>query len=271
MSQHQQIKRLTAVDIHAMKAKEQAFPCLTAYTAPMAKVLDEYCDLLLVGDSVGMVLYGMDNTLPVTIDMMIAHTKAVVKASKRACVILDMPFGSYQESPELAYRNAARAMQETGCQGVKIEGDLEMVDTIRFLTQRGIPVMGHIGLRPQSFNTLGGFKVQGKDKKSANRIMNNANMIEEAGVFSMVVEAVPEKLAEKVTKAVAVPTIGIGASVQCDGQILVTEDMLGFSGDKVAKFVKQYADFNTPLGKAVKNYADDVRERSFPNEKYVYG
>ena len=270
MSQHQEIKRLTAIDIRAMKAQEQAFVCLTAYTAPMARVLDEYCDLLLVGDSVGMVLYGMDSTLPVTMDMMIAHTKAVVKASKKACVIFDMPFGSYQESPEQAFRNAARAMKETGCQGVKIEGDLEMVETINFLVQRGIPVMGHIGLQPQSFNALGGYKVQGKDKKDAVRIHNNAKMIEEAGVFSMVVEAVPEKLAEKVTKTVTVPTIGIGASAQCDGQVLVTEDMLGLSGDSVPKFVRQYADFKTPLHKAIKNYADDVRERSFPSEKHVY-
>lgn len=270
MSQQAKITRKTSVDIHAMKGQEQAIVCLTAYTAPMAKVLDDYCDLLLVGDSVGMVLYGMDSTLSVTLDMMIAHTKAVVKSTSKACVILDMPFGSYQESPQQAYRNAARAMAETGCQGIKIEGDMEMAPTVEFLVQRGIPVMGHIGLRPQSFNTMGGYKVQGRGRRPAKKMISEANIIEEAGVFAMVIEAVPHELADDITQAINVPTIGIGASATCDGQILVTEDMIGLTGDDVPKFVKQYADFDDPLHKAVGNYARDVRSRKFPTEEHVY-
>ena len=237
----------------------------------MAQFLDEHVDCLLVGDSLGMVVYGFDTTLAVTLDMMINHGAAVVRGSHHACVIVDMPFGSYQESPEQAYRNAARIMRETGCDGVKLEAGVAMASTIEFLTQRGIPVMGHVGLMPQSVNTYGGFRVQGKDTTVARKVIDDARAVADAGAFSMVVEGVMEPVAREITNIVAVPTIGIGASVECDGQVLVTEDLVGMFSDFTPKFVKRYAELGAELSKAVASYAEDVRARRFPSAEYCFG
>ncbi|MEE8333145.1 MAG: 3-methyl-2-oxobutanoate hydroxymethyltransferase, partial [Alphaproteobacteria bacterium] len=243
---------------------------LTAYTAPMAAALDKHIDVFIVGDSLGMVLYGMDSTLGVTLDMMIAHGAAVVRGSERGCVIVDMPFGSYQESPAQAYRNAARVMAECGCNGVKIEGGEEMAETVAFLVARGIPVMGHVGLTPQAVNQLGGYGARGKSRAEYARIIADARAVADAGAFSVVVEGVVEPLALAVTNAIAVPTIGIGASAACDGQVLVTEDMLGLFTDFTPKFVRRYADLGTQVGEAAARYADDVRARSFPGPENCF-
>ena len=216
--------------------------CLTAYTSLTAVLLDDRVDLLLVGDSLGMVLYGMESTLGVTLEMMIAHGQAVMRGSKRACVIVDLPFGSYQESKESAFRNAARVMKEVGCAGVKLEGGVEMAETIRFLAERGIPVLGHVGLLPQSVNTAGGFRSLGRGEKEAAAIIEDAKAVGEAGAFAMVIEGTVEPLARDITGIVPVPTIGIGASPACDGQILVTEDLIGLFSDFKPKFVKRYAE-----------------------------
>jgi 3-methyl-2-oxobutanoate hydroxymethyltransferase len=264
------IRRLTVPEIRARKGGEPVV-CITAYTAPMARFMDPHVDLLLVGDSLGMVLYGFDSTLPVTMEHMIAHTGAVVRGSTQACVILDMPFGSYQESKELAYRNAARAMQVTGCSGVKLEGGAEMAETIRFLTERGVPVMGHVGLLPQSVNTAGGYRIRGRKADEAKRVIADAKAVADAGAFSMVVEGVVEPVARELTKKVSVPTIGIGASAACDGQVLVSEDLLGLFTDFTPKFVKRYADLGSQVYKAVEAYAADVRARRFPAEEHTFG
>lgn len=262
------VRRLTIPKLMAHKGGEPLV-CLTAYTAPMAGLLDSHCEILLVGDSVGMVLYGMDTTLPVTLDMMIAHGRAVVKASQHALVIIDMPFGSYEESPEAAFRNCARALSETGAQAIKLEGGQEMAPTIRFLTERGIPVMAHIGLTPQSVNTLGGFITQGRAEADQKRLVEDARAVAAAGAFSTVLEAVAEPMGKTITDAVPNLTIGIGASSACDGQILVTEDMLGlFSWN--AKFVKRYAELRDVIDKAVGEYAAEVRARSFPGAEHTY-
>lgn len=256
-------KRVTVKDIRGRK-QDTPIVCLTAYTAPFAKTLDEYTDLLLVGDSLGMVLYGMDSTLSVTVDMMIAHGRAVVKSSSHSCVIVDMPFGSYEESPQVAFRNAARIMKETGCQGVKLEGGAEMADTISFLAERGIPVMGHVGLMPQMVNSYGGYGCKGKTKESRKKVINDALAVEEAGAFSVVIEGVVEPLAKEVTGKLKIPVIGIGGSPACDGQILVSEDMAGLFTDFKPKFVKRYGNLGEILDKAVKDYADEVKKRKFP-------
>jgi len=270
MSTPSRIKRITAPELAARKGGEP-IAVLTAYTAPMAQFLDEHVDCLLVGDSLGMVVYGFDTTLAVTLDMMINHGAAVVRGSHHACVIVDMPFGSYQESPEQAYRNAARIMRETGCDGVKLEAGVAMASTIEFLTQRGIPVMGHVGLMPQSVNTYGGFRVQGKDTTVARKVIDDARAVADAGAFSMVVEGVMEPVAREITNIVTVPTIGIGASVECDGQVLVTEDLVGMFSDFTPKFVKRYAELGAELSKAVASYAEDVRARHFPSAEYCFG
>lgn len=244
--------------------------CLTAYTAPLAKVLDRHCDLLLVGDSVAMVLYGEPSTLQADMEMMIRHGRAVVNATQNALVVVDMPFGSYQESREAAFRNAARILRETGAAAVKLEGGAEMEDTIAYLAGRGVPVMGHIGLQPQSVNTLGGYRAQGRDEETAAKIMNDARAVERAGAFAVVVEGVAEPLAAAITHALACPTIGIGASAQCDGQILVTEDMLGMIEGAKPKFVKEYALLGLDIEKAVTRYAGEVRARLFPQSAHVY-
>ena len=242
---------------------------LTCYTAPMARLLDPHVDILLVGDSLGMVLYGMENTLPVSLDMMINHGKAVVQHSEQALVIIDMPFGSYQASKEEAFDSCARVMAETGAQGVKLEGGREMADTIRFLTERGIPVMGHVGLMPQRVTTPDGYKYQGRTDAEAAAILEDAKAVAEAGAFAMVIEAVKEDVARHVTSQVKIPTIGIGASPACDGQVLVTEDMLGLSGH-APSFVKHYAQLADAIEQAAKAYAGEVKSRTFPSAEFCF-
>ena len=244
---------------------------LTAYTAPIANLLDPHVDFLLVGDSVGMVVYGFGSTLPVTVDMMIAHGAAVMRSSSRALVVVDMPFGSYQESREQAFRTAARILAETGCAAVKLEGGAEMADTVRFLTERGIPVMGHVGLMPQSVNAAGGFKVQGRDRQQAERVSADAAAIAGAGAFSLVIEGTIEPVARTITEAVPVPTIGIGASPMCDGQILVIDDVLGLFTQFKPRFVRRHAELAPLIAAAVETYAEDVRARHFPGPEHCFG
>ena len=270
MSTPSRIKRITAPELSARKGGEP-IAVLTAYTAPMAQFLDEHVDCLLVGDSLGMVVYGLETTLAVTLDMMINHGAAVVRGSNRACVIVDMPFASYQESPEQAYRSAARMMQETGADGVKLEAGVALASTIEFLAQRGIPVMGHVGLMPQSVNTYGGFRVQGKETAVARQVIDDARAVSDAGAFSIVVEGVMEPVAREITNVVPVPTIGIGASAECDGQVLVTEDLLGLFSDFTPKFVKRYAELGEQVSIAAATYAEDVRARRFPAAEHCFG
>jgi len=267
------VKRLTVPDIRARKRSNGAEPlvCLTAYTVITARLLDVHTDLLLVGDSLGMVLYGLDTTVGVTLDMMIAHGQAVMRGAKRSCVIVDMPFGSYQESPEVAFRNAARILKEVGCAGVKIEGGAEMAETVTFLTQRGIPVLGHVGLLPQSVNTAGGFKTRGRDSDDAERIVQDAKLLAQAGAFGLVVEGVMEPVARRITNEVDVPTIGIGGSPACDGQILVTEDMAGLFNDFKPKFVKRYMDLGGSIAEAARQYGEDVKSGAFPGPEHCFG
>ena len=258
--------REKAVTVPAIRKRKGGRPlvCLTAYSAPMARALDPHVDLLLVGDSLAMVLYGQDSTLGVTLDQMIAHGRAVARGARRACVIVDMPFGSYQESPVQAFRNAARVLAETGCAGVKLEGGREMAETIAFLTRRGVPVLGHVGLMPQQVNTLGGFRTQGRSAEEAEAVLADARAVAEAGAFAMVVEGTVEAVARRVTEEVPVPTIGIGASPACDGQILVTEDILGLTGGDAPGFVRRYADLTGEIEEAARRFADDVTTRRFP-------
>ncbi|MEP4378055.1 MAG: 3-methyl-2-oxobutanoate hydroxymethyltransferase [Alphaproteobacteria bacterium] len=244
---------------------------LTAYTAPMAEALDPHVDFLLVGDSLGMVLYGFESTLPVTLDMMIAHGAAVVRGSTRACVIVDMPFASYEASPAAAFAAASRVLTDTGCAAVKLEGGVAMAETIAFLVARGIPVLAHIGLTPQSSNTFGGFRVQGRDAARAQQIRDDARAVTQAGAFGVVIEGVPEALGREITEDIAIPTIGIGASPACDGQILVTEDMVGLFGTYTPKFVKRYAELNPLIQSAAAEYAGDVRARTFPGPEHCFG
>lgn len=262
------IRRISAPEIAAKKGGEPVV-CMTAYYTRMAELLDPECDLLLVGDSLGMVLYGMDSTLPVELDTMIRHGAAVVRGSASALVIIDMPFGSYEESPEQAFRNCARAMAETGAGGIKLEGGRRMQDTISFLVARGIPVMAHIGLTPQALNVMGGFKTQGHEKAEQQAIIADAKAVAAAGAFATVVEGVPEPLARKITATAANVIIGIGASAACDGQVIVTEDMLGFF-ERNARFVKKYAEAGEMIRKAAAEYAADVRARKFPGEEHTY-
>lgn len=266
-------KRKNAVTVPDLAARKGATPivCLTAYTTPMARLMDAHVDVMLVGDSLGMVLYGMDTTLGVSLDMMINHGLAVMRGAEHACVVVDLPFGSYQESPSVAYRAAARVMAETGCDAVKLEGGVEMAETVAFLAARGVPVMGHVGLKPQSVKTMGGFAVQGKDDDAARRVIEDAKAIAAAGAFSMVVEGTMEPVARAITSAVAVPTIGIGASPACDGQVLVLDDILGLFADFTPRFVKRYAELAPEIEQAVKAYADEVRSRAFPGEEHCFG
>ena len=263
-------QRTSVPQIRAMKGSESPIVCLTAYTSLTARWLDSHVDLLLVGDSLGMVIYGMENTLSVTLDMMIAHAAAVRRGSEQACLVVDMPFASYEESPAVAFRNAARIMSESGASAVKIEGGREMASTIRYLVERGIPVMGHVGLMPQSVHASGGFAAQGRDEAEANRILDDARAVADAGAFSMVVEGTVEPLARKVTESVDVPTIGIGASAACDGQILVTEDLVGLFMDFTPKFVKRYALLGEQIEEAGRRFAADVRARKFPAEEHTF-
>lgn len=262
------VRRITAPQIRARKGGEPIVS-LTSYHAHTAAIVDRYADFILVGDSLGMVMHGMDSTLGVTLEMMIAHGKAVVRGSSRALVVVDMPFGSYEESPGVAFRNAARVMAETQCQAVKLEGGARMAETIRFLVERGIPVMAHIGLTPQSTNVLGGFRTQGREAASWAHHIADAQAVAEAGAFAVVVEGVVEPLAREITLAVEIPTIGIGASADCDGQILVLEDMLGLN-PRPPKFVKVYGQLGAMIEAAVASYADEVRTRRFPTEAQTY-
>jgi 3-methyl-2-oxobutanoate hydroxymethyltransferase len=260
--------RLAAPDIAARKGKTPIV-CLTAYTTPQAEILDEHCDLLLVGDSVGMVVHGLPNTVGVTMEMMILHGQAVMRGARRAMVVVDMPFGSYEGSPEVAFANAARIMKETGAQAVKVESGPHIADTIAYLVARGVPVMGHVGLRPQSVLVDGGFRAKGRTAAERRRVLDEAKATSGAGAFSVVVEGVAESLAEEITLAIDVPTIGIGGSAACDGQILVTDDMLGLF-DWTPKFVRRYADLRLAIGRAAAAYADDVRARRFPSAAETY-
>src|SRR5580765_7336969 len=268
MSVQQEIRRLTAPDISARKNGEPIVS-LTSYHAHTARLMDQYCDFILVGDSLGMVMHGMETTVPVTLDMMILQGHAVMRGSRRALVVVDMPFGSYEESKEQAFRNAARVLKETGCGAIKVEGGKHLAETIRFLAERGVPVMAHVGLTPQAINTIGSFRAQGRDEADWTRIEEDIVAVSQAGAFSVVIEAVAEPLARKLTTAVPIPTIGIGASVACDGQILVLEDMLGLS-PRVPKFVKRYGELGPSIEAAVAAYATDVRARAFPGPEHVY-
>ena len=268
MSAQDEIKRLTAPDIRSRKGGDPIV-CLTSYHAHTARLLDRHCDLILVGDSLGMVMHGLETTVPVTLDMMILQGLAVMRGSRRALVVVDMPFGSYEASREQAFMSAARVMKETGCGAVKLEGGRRMAETIAFLVERGVPIMGHIGLTPQSINTIGSFRAQGREEAHWGPIEDDARAVSEAGAFSVVIEAVAEPLARRITGAVPIPTIGIGGSVACDGQILVLEDMLGLS-PRVPKFVRRYGDLGPSIESAVASYAADVRARAFPGPEHVY-
>ncbi len=264
----QPMKRLTVPRIRQRKGGEPLV-MLTAYTVRMAQLLDPHCDMLLVGDSLAQVIYGLPHTVGVTMEMMALHGAAVVRGSYHAAVIVDMPFGSYEGSPQQAFDNAARLLKETGAAAVKVEGGKVLAPTIEFLTQRGIPVMGHVGLTPQAVNILGGYGVRGKSEEEARSIVEDAVAVAQAGAFSIVIEGVLESIAIEITNKVDCPTIGIGASAQCDGQVLVTDDMLGMF-DRVPKFVKRYQDMAGVINGAVKDYADEVRSRSFPTEDQTY-
>ena len=268
MSAAAEFRRPTAQDIRARKGGEPIV-VLTAYTTPIAKIADKHCDVLLVGDSVGMVLHGLPSTLQVTMEMMRLHGQAVARGASRSHVVIDMPFGSYEEGPEQAFRNASALMRDTAAHAVKIEGGAHMEGTIRFLTSRGVPVMAHVGLTPQSINTLGGYKVQGRGGDAA-RIMADAKAVEAAGAYAVVLEKVPDRLAREITAALTIPTIGIGASVACDGQVLVVDDMLGLFTDFKAKFVKRFAELGAGADEAIAAYAAAVRARAFPADEHVY-
>ncbi|CUH63659.1 3-methyl-2-oxobutanoate hydroxymethyltransferase [Thalassovita gelatinovora] len=268
MSAQNQIRRITVPQIVARKGGDPIVS-LTSYHAHTAAIVDKYADFILVGDSLGMVMHGMESTLGVSLDLMIMHGKAVVRGTQKALIVVDMPFGTYEESPAMAFRNAARIMKETGCGAVKLEGGARMAETIRFLTERGIPVMAHIGLTPQSSHVIGGFKTQGRDQDSWPLHEVDAKAVTEAGAFAIVLEGMVEPLAAKITKQIGIPTIGIGASADCDGQILVLEDMLGLN-EWTPKFVKTYGNLGPAIENAVSDYAEDVKSRNFPGPDQVY-
>ncbi|QIG91570.1 MULTISPECIES: 3-methyl-2-oxobutanoate hydroxymethyltransferase [unclassified Bradyrhizobium] len=269
MSVQSAIKRKTAPDLRARKNGEPIV-MLTSYHAHTAALVDRHCDAILVGDSLGNVMHGFETTVPVTLDMMILQGRAVMRGSQAALVVVDMPFGSYEGSKEQAFQSAVRIMKETLCGAVKLEGGARMAETVAFLSERGIPVMGHIGLTPQSINTLGAFRAQGREEENWAPIENDAHAIAQAGAFSIVVEAVAEPLARKITQSIAVPTIGIGASAACDGQVLVLEDMLGLS-PRAPKFVRRYGNLGPMIEEAIAGYARDVKSRAFPGPEHVYG
>jgi len=262
------MKRLTVPRIRQRKGGEPLV-MLTAYTVRMAQIMDPHCDLLLVGDSLGQVIYGLPHTVAVTMEMMALHGAAVVRGSYHAAVVVDMPFGSYEASPEQAFANAARLLKETGAAAVKMEGGKVLAPTIEYVSARGIPVMGHVGLTPQAVNILGGYGVRGKSDEEARSIVEDAEAVAKAGAFAMVIEGVMEPIAIEITQKVACPTIGIGASAQCDGQVLVTEDMLGLF-ERTPKFVKRYAAMSEMVDDAVAKYADEVRARAFPGPEQIY-
>lgn len=270
MSVHTQesVKRITVPDIAGRKGGEPIV-CLTAYDAPMAALLDPHCDVLLVGDSLGMAVHGLPNTVGVTLEMMILHGQAVMRGARRAMVVLDMPFGSYEGGKEVAYANCVRVMKETGAQAVKLETSIEMAEIVAFLVKRGIPVMGHVGLRPQAILAEGGFKAKGRTESERDRVLAEAKAVAEAGAFCIVIEGVAESLAREITETIDAPTIGIGASAACDGQVLVVNDMLGMF-DWTPKFVRKYADLRTEIDRAAAAFASDVKTRRFPAEVETY-
>jgi len=268
VSQDFETKRITAPEI-AKRKGGAPIVALTAYHAHTARIIDPHVDVLLVGDSLGMVMHGYETTVPVPLDLMIMHAQAVVRGSSQALVVVDMPFGSYEESPAIAFRNAARVLKETGCGAIKLEGGVHMAATIEYLTSRGIPVMSHIGLTPQAVNQIGSFKPQGRHRSEWAKFEEDAKAVAEAGAFAVVLEALAELLAARITKQISIPTIGIGASAECDGQILVLEDMLGLS-PRVPKFVKEYAQLGGAIEGAVKAYSAEVRSRAFPSDAYTY-
>lgn len=269
MSRHEELRRFTAPDIAERKGGDRIVS-LTCYHAHTARLIDPYVDFMLVGDSLGMVMHGYETTVPVPLDLMIMHGASVVRGSRRALVVVDMPFGSYEESPSIAFRNAARAVKETGCGAVKLEGGARMAETVQYLTQRGIPVMAHIGLTPQAVNVMGGFKTQGRTEEQWPALEADAQAVADAGAFAVVLEGMAEELAAKITRSIPIPTIGIGASSECDGQILVLEDMLGLS-PRVPKFVKEFAQLGVAIRDAVEVYAKEVRKGEFPAPEHTYG
>ncbi|MFL4969316.1 MAG: 3-methyl-2-oxobutanoate hydroxymethyltransferase [Xanthobacteraceae bacterium] len=268
MSTQAEVKRLTAPDIRARKGATPIV-ALTSYHAHTARIVDRHCDVILVGDSLGMVMHGLETTVPVTLDMMILQGLAVMRGSRRALVVVDMPFGSYEASKEQAFASCARVLKETGCGAIKLEGGRHMAEIIAFLVARGVPVMGHVGLTPQAINTIGSFRAQGREEKDWGPIEDDARAVADAGAFAVVIEAVAEPLAARITAQVPIPTIGIGASAACDGQILVLEDMLGLS-PRVPKFVRRYGQLGPSIEAAVEGYAADVRARAFPGPDNVY-
>ncbi len=270
MSAEARVERISVPDLAARKGGEPIV-YLTAYTTPVARQLDPHVDVLLVGDSLGMVLYGLESTIKVTLEMMIAHGAAVARGSKRACLVVDLPFIAYKESPQTAFRSAAKVMAETGCSAVKLEGGVEMAETVDYLVRRGIPVVGHVGLTPQSVHRLGGYRARGRQQEEAAAIIADAEAIAASGAFNIVLEGVLEPLAREIVKRVSTPIIGIGASAACDGQVLVTEDITGLFADFKPKFVKRYAQLGPEIGKAAAAYAAEVRQRSFPGPEHVFG
>ncbi len=262
------VRRITVPQLAARKGGDPIVS-LTSYHAHTAAIVDKHADFILVGDSLGMVMHGMETTVGVPLDLMIMHGRAVVRGTRRALIVVDMPFGTYEESPNMAFRNAAKIMKETGCGAVKLEGGARMAETIHFLVERGIPVMAHTGLTPQSSHVMGGFKTQGRDDETWPAHEEDARAVSEAGAFAVVLEGMVEPLAAKITKQIDIPTIGIGASVECDGQILVLEDMLGLNA-RPPKFVKVYGDLLNQIETAVESYADDVRARKFPTDDQIY-
>lgn len=263
-------QRIRISDIKSLYNSKKPIVCLTAYSAPMAQILDSHCDLLLVGDSIGMALYGMDNTIGVTLDMMINHGKAVMRGSKHALIVVDMPHGTYEDNKENALINAQRIINNTNCTAVKLEGGADLEETIAYLVQNNIPVMSHIGLQPQSVKKEGGYRIKGKTEESIQQLMDDAKAIERAGAFAVVIEGTIEDVARSVSESISVPTIGIGASSACDGQILVTEDMLGLLLGHTPKFAKKYANIASEIDSAVAQYKAEVINRSFPSEEYTY-
>jgi len=269
MSLHSDIKRTTIPQLIACKGQRKIV-ALTAHASTTARVIDEYLDMILVGDSTAMVAYGQPDTLSITVEQLTAHANAVVRASQRACVVVDMPFGSYQESPQLAFRHASAMLAGSGASAVKVEGGAALADTVQFLTQRGVPVLAHVGLMPQFVNTMGGYRAQGMSEESAAQVRADALAHQAAGAFAVVLEGVVEPLAAALTRELTIPTIGIGASPACDGQILVTEDILGLT-PRAPRFAKRYVDLDSVIRQAVQRYADDVRNGSFPELSHCFG
>lgn len=256
-------KRISTIDISDKKNHEKII-CLTAYTFPTAKILDNYCDIILVGDSLGMAIYGYEDTVDVTLEMMISHGKAVAKATKKSLIVVDLPYGTYEKSKTQALKSAKKIIKETGCDAIKIETSIDMAETVKYLVDNGVSVMGHVGLLPQSVRKIGGYKYQGRDKKSAAEILKTAKLVEKAGAFSIVIEAVPAILADQITKEINIPTIGIGASASCDGQVLVIDDLLGLNQEFKPKFVKNYANLAEEISAAVKKFSREVKAKKFP-------